>query len=230
MINNNIMLIKETINQIKTRIIGTNTDDRLTLLPGEVLDNVEYCIEKCKEESILGDFVETGVWRGGAVILAYNIYKLTGQNRKVYCYDSFEGLPKPDPQKYPVDEGDRHWMDNMLKVSVEEVRENFKKFKEADESVVFVKGWFKDTIPLNNIEKISILRLDGDMYESTIDVLNYLYPKLSPGGFCIIDDYGHVGAKTAVADYRAKHNINDEIVIISRNPVPGNTSAYWRKK
>ena len=218
------------IKEIKERILGLNPDksDRLTMLEPLILDNVEYCINQCNINKIEGDFVETGVWKGGSVILAYNLYKQSGQKRKVYVYDSFEGLPKPNGEKYPIDLGDIHWTLKELAVSLEDVKDNFKLFSDIDESVVFVKGWFKDTMPVNNIEKISILRLDGDMYESTIDVLDYLYPKLSIGGFCIIDDFAHKGAHTAVMDYRKKHNILDDIITIdeSENSYP---SSYWIK-
>jgi O-methyltransferase len=218
------------IKEIKERILGLKLDksDRLTMLAPLILDNVEYCINQCDINKIEGDFVETGVWKGGSVILAYNLYKQSGQKRKVYVYDSFEGLPKPNGEKYPIDLGDIHWTLKELAVSLEDVKDNFKLFSDIDESVIFVKGWFKDTMPVNNIEKISILRLDGDMYESTIDVLDYLYPKLSIGGFCIIDDFAHKGAHTAVMDYRKKHNILDDIITIdeSENSYP---SSYWIK-
>lgn len=218
------------IDQIKERILSVHLDwpNRLTMLAPKILDNVEYCINECEKNNIEGDFVETGVWKGGAIILAYNLYKKSGQKRKVYAYDSFEGLPKPNPEKYPIDEGDIHWTIRELAVSLEEVQENFKIFSELDDSVVFVKGWFKDTIPVNTIGKISVLRLDGDMYESTIDVLEHLYPKLSVGGFCIIDDFAHKGAKEAVMDYRRKHKITDEIITIDPDP-KAYPSSYWIK-
>jgi O-methyltransferase len=218
------------IKEIKERILGLNPDksDRLTMLAPLILDNVEYCINQCDINKIEGDFVETGVWKGGAVILAYNLYKKSGQERKVYAYDSFEGLPKPNAEKYPVDEGDIHWTLQELAVSIENVKENFELFSPIDDSVIFIKGWFKDTIPNNTIEKISVLRLDGDMYESTIDVLDYLYPKLSVGGFCIIDDFAHKGANAAVMDYRRDHLIDDEIFVIdsTKGSYP---SSYWIK-
>ena len=218
------------IKQIKEIILGLNPDrsDRLTMLQPPILDNVEYCINECEKNNIEGDFVETGVWKGGAVILAYNLYKKSGQERKVYVYDSFEGLPQPNAEKYPVDAGDIHWTLPELAISMEDVKSNFDLFSPIDDSVIFVKGWFRDTIPNNTIEKISVLRLDGDMYESTIDVLDYLYPKLSIGGFCIIDDFAHRGANAAVMDYRRNHGIDDEIFVI--DPTGASyPSSYWIK-
>ena len=153
------------------------------------------------------------------VLAAYRI-----EDRRVFVADSFEGLPKPDVVKYPSDKGDTFHRCRFLSVSKEEVEKNFEKYGLLDKQVVFLKGWFKDTLPSAPIEKLSILRLDGDMYESTTDALNNLYPKLSDGGFCIIDDYYAVkGCKKAVDDYRAKNQINDEMKVIDWSGI------YWRK-
>jgi len=195
------------IENIKKKII----EDNLTLLAETTLDNVEFCIRSCIERGIEGDFIETGIWRGGVVILAYNLFKELGEKRKVFAADSFEGLPKPDLQNYPEDDGDTHWMDDNLRVTVEQVKENFKSIDGIDDSVVFLEGWFKDTLPTAPIDKLCVLRLDGDMYESTMEALVYLYPKLSVGGICIIDDFEHQRCKKAVFDYRASNNITDEM-------------------
>jgi len=219
---------------VKNRILAKGGDfnyyanNKLTMVSENVLNNVQYCIEQCALNNIEGDFVETGVWKGGCVILAYNTYKKLNQNKKVYCFDSFEGLPPPNAAAYPVDAGDIHHTHRELAVSLEEVKNNFQIFSPLDENVVFIKGWFKDTIPYNNINKISVLRLDGDMYESTILALDYLYPKLSIGGFCIIDDYIHRGARAAVEDYRAKFKIDDPIILADNAPKAYPTS-YWIK-
>ena len=87
----------------------------------------------------------------------------------------------------------------------------------------FLPGWFKDTLKDAPIENIAVLRLDGDLYESTIQALDALYPRLSPGGFCIIDDYNLEGCRKAVADYRTKHGITADIVDID------GTGVLWRK-
>ena len=115
----------------------------------------------------------------------------------------------------------------MLSVSLEQVSENFKKFGLLDDNVVFVKGWFKDTMPNLDIKKISILRLDGDMYESTIQVLDALYHKLSVGGYCIIDDYYHPRCASAVHDFRKKHNISSPICKVDNDA--RNEVHYWIK-
>ncbi len=106
---------------------------------------------------------------------------------------------------------------------MEQVQSNFRAYDLLDDQVVFLKGWFKDTLPTAPIEKLAILRLDGDMYESTMDGLNNLYDKLSPGGFCIVDDYGLPGCKLAIDDYRKEHGITDVMIQVDW------TGWYWRK-
>jgi O-methyltransferase len=224
-----------TITQIKDRILyGQSVDPnnidyktRLTMLPRKFLENIESCVNETLENNIEGDFVEAGVWQGGACILAHNIFKIASSTKKVWVFDSFEGLPKPDAEKYPSDAGDTHWTIPELSVSLEQVQANFSLFNELDNSVEFVKGWFKDTMPNNKVKTISVLRLDGDMYESTIEPLEFLYPKLSKGGYCIIDDYTpEYGAFNAVNDYRETHNITEPIEIVHNSGV---TIGFWKK-
>lgn len=224
-------MCKMNIEKIKDRILAINdykNESRLTMVTKNVLNNVQYCIEECISNNIEGDFVETGVWKGGCVILANALYREHKEKRKVYCFDSFAGLPIPDVENYPMDRGDNHYTLSELAVSLEDVKKNFELFYELDENVVFVKGWFRDTLPKSTINKISVLRLDGDMYESTILALDNLYPKLSIGGFCIIDDYIHRGARAAVEDYRKLHNITDKVILADtdKNAYP---VSYWIK-
>ncbi len=144
--------------------------------------------------------------------------------RKVWLFDSFAGLPKPDVKNYPQDEPDRLWTFNeYLGVSVAEVKANFERFDLLDERTRFVEGWFRDTIPKAKVDSISVLRLDGDLYESNWLVLDHLYPKVSPGGFVIIDDYALPTCKAAVDDFRAKHSIHSPITTINWSGI------FWRK-
>ena len=101
----------------------------------------------------------------------------------------------------------------MLGVSLEDVKANFQRYGLLDDQVCFLKGWFKDTLPKAPIASLAIARLDGDMYESTLDGLTHLYPKLSVGGFLIVDDYGIAspGCRKAVDAYRAAHHISEPI-------------------
>ena len=109
-----------------------------------------------------------------AILKSYQIH-----DRKVWVADSFEGLPIPDPQKYPADTGDRLHEFSELAVSLEQVQSNFAKYDLLDSQVTFLKGWFRDTLPKAPIKKLAVIRLDGDMYESTMDAFVNLYPKLS---------------------------------------------------
>ncbi len=190
------------------------------------LDNLQDCAERVLADRIPGDFVETGVWRGGATIFMRALLKVYGvTDRTVWVADSFEGLPPPDEANYPADTGSMFHTYEMLAVPVEQVKKNFEVYGLLDDQVRFLKGWFKDTLPTAPIEKVALMRLDGDMYESTMDALTALYPKLSVGGFVIIDDYGSVPAcAKAVHDFRSAEGIDDEI---------GRTEcghgAFWRR-
>jgi hypothetical protein len=196
----------------------------LTLIGKLGLDNIEYCIGKIIEDNIPGDCIETGVWKGGASIFMTCSLRAYGDlNRVVWVADSFEGLPPPDTSHYPQDEGDIGHEIESLVVSLEEVKHHFSCYGVLDDRVRFLKGWFKDTLPQAPIDKLSLMRLDGDMYESTMVALENLYPKLSKGGFVIIDDYALERCKAAVDDYRHKQGISDPIVRVNDSIV------YWRR-
>lgn len=196
-----------------------------TMIGLKRLDNLQFCIETVIREGVEGDLIETGVWRGGACIFVRAVLAAYGiRDRKVYVADSFEGLPKPDPEKFPADKGDKYFTQKFLAVSQEEVENNFRKYDLLDEQVVFLKGWFKDTLPNAPIRKLAVLRLDGDMYGSTMDALTNLYPKLSSGGFCIIDDYALHGCRKAVDDFRAENGIVSEMKVVDWS------GRYWRKE
>lgn len=195
-----------------------------TLLSVKRLDNLQQCIETILRTGVEGDLIETGVWRGGACIFMRAVLAAHGdRTRKVFVADSFEGLPKSDLTQYPADTNDFSQLNWLLSVSATEVEENFRNYGLLDEQVVFLKGWFKETLPQAPIEKLSLLRLDGDLYESTIEALTHLYPKLSPGGFCVIDDYVLKPCRAAVDDYRAQHGIQERIKAIDW------TGVYWQK-
>jgi O-methyltransferase len=190
------------------------------------MDNLQYCVETVLREDVRGDLIETGVWRGGAAIFMRAILKAHGETgRTVWAADSFRGLPAPHPHRYPADSGDRHFVHDTLRVGVDQVRDNFRRYGLLDDQVRFLVGWFKDTLPTAPIAELAVLRLDGDMYESTKQAMDSLYPKLSPGGYCIVDDYGAVpGCRQAVTDYRRERGINEEIIAIDW------AGAFWRKR
>ena len=194
-----------------------------TMIGRRRLRNFRTAIETIIAERIPGDILEAGVWRGGASIYARGVLKAFGDNgRKVYVADSFDGLPKPD-QRYPADQGDQHWEIDFLKVSLDAVKANFSAYDLLDDQVVFVEGFFEDTLPSVPIDSLAVLRLDGDMYSSTIQVLDCLYKKVSPGGFVIIDDYNALkNCREAVDDFRAAHGIFEPMETVDW------TGVYWR--
>jgi O-methyltransferase len=190
------------------------------------MDNIQHCVEAVLRDDVPGDLIETGVWRGGATIFMRGVLKAhEDETRTVWVADSFEGLPPPDPARYPADTGDTFHEMGGLAVGVDQVKHNFERYGLLDDRVKFLVGWFKDTLPTAPIEKLAVIRLDGDLYESTWQSIEALYPKLSPGGFCIIDDYGDLVAQCqrAIHDYRDAHGITEEIIDID------GTGAYWRK-
>lgn len=189
------------------------------------MDNLSSCAETVLQEQIPGDFTETGVWRGGACILMKGILTAYGiSDRKLYVADSFRGLPKPNESIYPADAGDSNHQFSFLAVSKDQVAENFRRFGLLDSQVIFLEGWFKDTLPELPAKQLALIRLDGDMYESTMDALRNLYPRLSPGGFCIIDDYYLSGCRKAVEDYRSEHQISEPTQEID------GVGVFWRRK
>jgi O-methyltransferase len=184
------------------------------------LDNVHACVEQVLRDNIPGDFIETGVWRGGMTILMRALLKAHGvTDRVVWVADSFEGLPAPRDERDGADLSDVQ----QLKVSLEQVQENFSKFGLLDDQVRFLKGWFEDTLPQAPIERLAILRLDGDLYSSTMDALKNLYHKVSAGGFVIVDDYhSWPSCKAAVTDFLRERGLTPKIQDIDW------TGAYWR--
>jgi O-methyltransferase len=197
----------------------------VTMVGTKRLRNLRTALESVIQSNIKGDFVETGVWRGGASILARAVLAAHNvKDRKIIVCDSFEGLPKPDPEKYPADKGSDFYTYAELAISLEEVKTNFAKFNLLDEQVVFLKGWFKDTMKDVPSKEIAVLRLDGDMYESTIDPLIHLFDRVPNGGWIIIDDYEVVpAAKQAVHDFLDSKNLK-----VDMNPIDG-VGVYFRK-
>lgn len=190
------------------------------------LNNLQYCVETVIKEGIPGDFIETGVWRGGASIFMAGLLKVYGiTDRQVWVADSFKGLPPPNFERYPQESEIEFHRIKCLAVSLDEVRQNFERYDLLSDRIRFLQGWFRDTLPTAPIQQLAIMRLDGDLYESTMDGLVHLYPKLSPGGFVIIDDYHSVqSCNDAVADFCREQADVIEVIPLT------NGGAYWRKE
>jgi hypothetical protein len=197
-----------------------------TMIGMKRLNNLQYCVETVLHDGVQGDFIETGVWRGGACIFMKAILKAYNESgRRVWVADSFAGLPPPNETEYSADAGDQHHSySDWLAVSKTEVAKNFSRYGLLDEQVVFLEGWFKDTLPTAPITSLALMRLDGDMYESTTQALDLLYHKLSPGGFVIIDDYRLQPCAKAVNDFRSRQKIDDPIQEID------GMGVYWQRR
>ncbi len=223
----NLLLVRKRPFNKQARDLGLDWPaDALTMIGMQRLTSLQKCVETVLKDDVPGDLVECGVWRGGASILMRAVLSAYGdEKRSVWLCDSFEGVPPPDTANYEADKGIKlHRAAGVLAVPQTQVKANFERYGLLDDQVRFVPGWFKDTLQDAPIERISVLRLDGDLYESTIQALDALYPRLSSGGYCIIDDYHAIAAcRQAVTDYRSQHGVTAEIEEID------GTGVLWRK-
>ena len=196
-----------------------------TMIGLKRLDNLHECIINVLRDGVPGDLIETGVWRGGATIFMRGALKAYGEtSRTVWVADSFQGVARPNAEQYPADYGDTLWTYSELAVSLETVKANFTKYGLLDDQVKFLPGWFRDTLPGAPIHRLAVMRLDGDLYESTMDSLSLLYPKLAVGGYTIIDDYGSMPpCRRAVDEFRLAHGISEELQAVDFDAV------YWRR-
>lgn len=195
-----------------------------TMVGKKRINNVRQLSERVIINAVPGNFIETGVWRGGSTIMMRAVlHSYADTTRTVFVADSFSGVPKPDA-KYAADAGDTHFEADQLAISQAEVAENFRRYGLLDRQVRFLPGLFKDTLPDAPIGQLALMRLDGDLYESTRDALLALYGKLSVGGYVIIDDYGAVpGCKTAVDEFREANGITQPLAQIDW------AGVFWQK-
>lgn len=204
----------------------------ISMLPLARIENIRTCIESILRDSVHGDLIETGVWRGGASIFMRGVLKAHGiLDRLVWVADSFEGLPEPDPDLFPLEAKVKSGpvmqkAYHNFAVGLEEVMRNFAAYGLLDDQVKFLKGWFKDTLPTAPIGTLSLMRLDGDFYESTRDSLINLYDKLSVGGYVIVDDYGENSwtyCRKAVDEFRSERHIEDPLISVDSR------CSYWQR-
>ena len=202
-----------------------------TMIGPARLKNVQDLVTRVLADDIPGDLVETGVWRGGVIILMRAILAAYGDTeRQVWACDSFEGLPDPDVDRYPADvefafadSMERDFTKQVLVVPLDRVKANLARYELLDDRVLFLKGWFKDTLPSAPIEQIGVLRVDGDLYEWTIDV-SFTWSRR-----CRREDSLSLTTTTgsmlveAVDNYRATHSIVDQINEIDW------TGVWWQR-
>ncbi|MCP9452152.1 MAG: TylF/MycF family methyltransferase [Nitrospira sp.] len=194
-------------------------EDAETMVGMKQLDQMQAAITDVIRRQVPGDVLEAGVWRGGVSIFMRGVLKARGDQRRVWVADSFEGLPDPEQQHNSFG-----WRKGDMAVSLEQVKSNFSRYGLLDEQVVFLPGFFHETLPTAAVTSLSVLRADADLYESTREILTHLYPKLSVGGYAIFDDYQNLkDCRLAIDEYRLEHQINDPIISIDRRAV------YWIK-
>lgn len=184
------------------------------------LDNLEMCINSVINNNIIGAIVEAGVWRGGACIFANGVLKELGEERSIYVCDIFDNtFPKP---QHECDSWTEKHDFSALAVTMEDVKTNFDKFTLLTDNVIFVKGWFNETLKTIK-EPVSILRIDGDTYQSTLDTLQ-LEKNIPSGGFIIMDDWAIHTSRNAFLDYFSDKGVSEKDVIEIDS-----LSAYWKK-
>jgi hypothetical protein len=169
------------------------------------------------ETDVRGDVVECGVWRGGSSLIAARALMSLGETaRTVWLYDTFEGMSAPTERDVsatgeeivPQWDSLRHDRANPLLcyADLDDVKATMSRSEYPGERIRYVEGKVEETIPADAPETIAVLRLDTDWYESTRHELEHLYPRLSPGGILVLDDYGAwQGARQAVDEYFADH-------------------------
>lgn len=188
------------------------------------------CLFDCVlADDVPGDLVEAGVWMGGMTIFFAGLLQANGASeRAVWNLDSFEGIPlKGDMEleKYPEDRPWAEVWEGKHNCSLQEVKTNFERFGLLNDNVRFVKGLFKDVLPNSPIERIAVLRIDADLYLSTLQALEFLYPRLSPGGYVVFDDWKFEPVRRAIGHFREEHGIRAIMQFgDTLDPIP-----YWQK-
>jgi O-methyltransferase len=191
----------------------------MTLLSKGQLDLIDDAIRDLEARSVAGDYIEAGIWRGGAIILMralLDAYAIA--DRQVFAADSFQGIPKNTKFRHdPVDLWEDRWA-----ASLDEVKANIARFDLLDNRICFVEGYFEDSLARLTSEQFALIRLDSDSYDSVMTSLEHLYPRLSTGGIIIIDDWHLPGCRMAVDAYRASHAIAEPMLSKAGN-------GYWIK-
>ena len=184
--------------------------------------------------SLQGDYVETGVFRGGTSSIMMRMLMKYGYNKTFYAFDSFKGLPEPNKFDGNNTFGLKGKKGDMS-TSQEIFESNLKKWGTYNSSIIHIsKGYFNETLPVSSVQNIAFLRADGDLFISTHDTLKYAYHKIVPGGFIYIDDYGSfLGCRRAVDAFRLSHQIFEPMHFIREDHAVGKINfeaVWWRKR
>jgi O-methyltransferase len=197
-----------------------------TMIGLDGLDNLERCAHRVFADRVPGDFLEAGVCHGGASIFLRALQVAYGEDeRQTWVADSFAGVPPPThavdlEHELDLSEERVPWM----AAGIDAVRDNFDTYDLLSDRVRFLPGLFADTLPHAPVDRLAILRIDGDLYASTRDALGALYDRVSNGGYVIVDDYGCLEpCRLAVDEFIAERGLDVEINQIDW------TRVCWRK-
>jgi hypothetical protein len=188
------------------------------------LENLQEVVERILQDDVEGDLIEAGVWRGGAVLFMKAVLDAYGdRKRHVVVADSFTGVPRPTrPGGDLADEAYR--FSDYLGVPRPEVERNLERYGVLDDRIEFVEGLFEQTMPRLAGRRWSVIRLDGDLYESIMPPLEHLYEGLTPGGYVVVDDYVNIPqVRRAVTEFREREQLVEPLRAIDE------CGIYWRK-
>lgn len=201
------------------------------------IQNTYDLAKKAIDNKIEGDFVECGVAAGSQIGVMGHVCRQTNSDKKIWAYDSYQGIPLAGPndddqpgigpidpnREIPEDLRELLVTSGISAHSLPQVKNNLINWGVGLTNYVFVEGWFQDTVMKTFPEKISLLRLDGDLYESTKVCLDHLHSKVVKGGYVIIDDYALTGARQAFKDFIYENNLDYEPIPVDPN-IP---EAHW---
>jgi Macrocin-O-methyltransferase (TylF) len=230
---------------LEARLAGRDWPSQAhTMIGMRRLDHLQALIEDVLRRVVPGDLLEAGVGRGGTAILMRGVLAAHGiADRHVWAADSYQGFPgggeggvtgrsyrSPELARglaeLRADPGAvKELADRISRgTSLAEVRDHFGRYGLLDERVRFLEGWFRDTLPAAPIDRLALLHVDADLYDSTLVALSALHPRLSRGGYVVVDDYGAFGeCREAVHDYLSGAGIE-----VTLEPVDGE-AVFWRK-
>ncbi len=195
------------------------------------LENTYALAHACVAGCVEGSFIECGVAAGAQIGIMADVALKEARGREVHLFDSFCGIPEAGPQDDVQPgigaclNGEGRLVSSGVTVhGLASVQANMRAWKVANANLIYHEGWFQDTIApaAATLKKIALLRLDGDLYESTLIPLQHFWPKLVSGGFLIIDDYALTGCRRAVTEYFGRE--------IEVTPIVGGGGPVWLQK
>jgi O-methyltransferase len=203
-----VIVQKPSRESLKLARLILKVKPEFTMVKSRNLVNLFSLVEKVNAMNLPGDIVECGVWNGGAsAMMAFAcLNSEVPRKRLLWLFDSFEGLPPPGPKDGKTE--NKHFFEGMCRGSVSSVEKVFKKLGLSLDNVRIVQGWFEATLKGAAVDRIAILHIDADWYDSVKYVLESFYEKVVPGGFVVLDDYAYwEGCNHALEDYISQNKI-----------------------